>query len=204
MLIFRLTFLIRTIYHQKAKKPSTYKVHRQQHNTHMSVRTLHQQSNRCTLMASDLNRNLKVSRAAETSVIELNQDYISTRGRRRGPRAMNTAQIQQHPTQQHERLSRPEEDDVMRDYSPVQSSNTFRPNFTLPPSTQRRASPDSATRRAATPHPRKAMLPRSGSPKISQQPTLSFRAAGLVAGAGCKWNREDYKHQLHLNWLERS
>jgi hypothetical protein len=162
----------------------------------MSVRVHHPQSNRCTLMAFDLNRTTKISRAAEISVRELAEDYISTRGRRRDPRISTT--------QQNELASHPESADILREDHTTQNSTTFRPTFTLPPSTRRRASPDSPTQRAATPHPRKALLPRSGSPKISQQPALSFRTAGLVAGACCKWNREDYKHQLHLNWLDRS
>jgi hypothetical protein len=170
----------------------------------MSGRVFHRQSDRCTLMASDPNRRIKISRAAEVSVTELSDEYISTRGRRRDPRVGTNTLLLQNLTEQTSFAQRPEAAECPHEEPSIQNSNIFRPTFNLPPTIRRRASPDRPSQRAATPHPRKATLPRCGSPKISQQPPLSFRTAGLVAGACCKWNREDYKHQLHLNWLNRS
>ena len=167
----------------------------------MSVKTLRQQSNRCTLAASDLSRTLKISRAAEVSVAELSEDYLMMRGRSRNYRQSDDTQLHQSRTQ---RITEGELSEGLSELSPVYALSAFRPTFTLPPTTRRCASPDSQGQRAATPHPRKATLPRSGSSKIIPQPALSFRAAGLVSVAACRWNHEDYKHELHLNWLNRS
>lgn len=170
----------------------------------MSVRAFHQQTNRCTLMASDPNQRIQISGAAEVSVTELNDEYTSTRGRRRAPGVGTNTALLQNLADQTSFAQRPKAVEDPQEELSIQNSNTFRPTFRLPPTTRRRASPETRSQRAATPHPRKVTLPRSGSPKLIQQPPLSFRAAGLVAGACCKWNREDYKHQLHLNWLDRS
>lgn len=167
----------------------------------MSTRTIHQQSNRCTLTASDLNRTTKASRTADVSVTELTEEYVSARGRKSDPKVGSDDQLHQTSIQQVEKVQSPEGGS---NEASDQNSNTFRPTFTLPPTVRRPTSPDSLGQRAATPHPRKATLPRSESPKTVQQPALSFRGAGLVALACCRWNHEDYKHQLHMNWLNNS
>lgn len=168
----------------------------------MSVKTLRQQSNRCTLMTSDLSRTLKISRAAEVSVAELNEEYISMRGRSRNYRPSENTQLHQFRTQRNDDFERSLES--LSEASSVCTSTALRPTFTRAPTIQRCASPDLHGQRAATPHPRKTTLPRSGSSKISQQPALSFRAAGMVSAVACRWNHEDFKHELHLNWLNRS
>jgi hypothetical protein len=167
----------------------------------MSVKTILQQPDRCTLMATDMSRTIKISRAADASVSRLNEEYISSRGRRREPTAISNDQLHQNSSQQLRRFITPDHG-INKSSNSIPTPRISRPTFATPP-TERRASPDSRGRRAATPHPRKAMLPRCGSPKILQQPALSFRAGGHAGFAECTWDHEDYKHLLHLNWLNR-
>ena len=161
----------------------------------MSVRTeLHRQSNRSTLMIPQLATTPQTSQTIQTTQLSnpaLGEEYVPTRGRRRVKNA-NADESLPSNTQTYT-------NSVTDSSTPAAAS--LRPTFTLP--SRRSVSPVTRCQRAATPHSMKMTLTRAPSPKPQQQPMDTRSFYGEAGYVGCKWRHEDYKHQLHLKWLDR-
>lgn len=175
------------------------------HNTIMSVRTL-QHSNRCTLMTPELNTKNETSRdirATRLSKPTRGEEDTAIRGRRRDAKKLNDDESDQKPAFHHSLATKPLT--VPAKASAADAAFSLPPRLTLPSSLRRRsASPVNRCQRAATPHPKKAQaLAQAASPMRSTQPMHTRSCYGEPGYKGCKWRYEDYKHQMHLNWLER-
>ena len=174
----------------------------------MSITKLETHSKRRTLIAPQLTTKTQTAQAIIISTSTLKEEIISERGRIREVKSENDTKQRLTTMQQREKITCGRID--LKEASD-QDSALFRPSITLPSVTQRRAfSPITrdvaGIQRAATPHPMKATLARSGSLKITQQPIHSvscYGDAGYVCANSCKWRYEEYKNQLHLDWLNR-